>query len=79
MVVLVTTNEPLRTIHPAVSRPGRCAAQVEFTAFPPEEADAWLERQGRDGDGSARTLASLFGHGDGIERWEKRPFGFSVN
>jgi hypothetical protein len=79
VVVLVTTNEPLRTIHPAVSRPGRCAAQVEFTAFPPDEADAWLERQGRDGDGSARTLASLFGHGDGLERPEKRPFGFSVN
>jgi len=79
VVVLVTTNEPLRTIHPAVSRPGRCAAQVEFTPFPPKEADAWLERQGRDGDGSARTLASLFGHGDGLERPEKRPFGFSVN
>ena len=55
VVVLVTTNAPLGTIHPAVSRPGRCAAQVEFTAFPPEEADAWLEHQGRDGDGSART------------------------
>jgi hypothetical protein len=79
VAVLVTTNEPLRTIHPAVSRPGRCAAQVEFTAFPPLEADDWLERHGQVGDGSARTLASLFGHGDGLEQPEKRPFGFSVN
>ena len=42
VLVLVTTNEPLRVIHPAVKRPGRCVAQVEFTAFPPDEADAWL-------------------------------------
>ena len=79
VVVLVTTNEPLRTIHPAVSRPGRCAAQVEFGAFSPEEADAWLERHGKVGDGTARTLASLFGHGDGLAHREKRPFGFSLN
>jgi hypothetical protein len=79
VLVLVTTNEPLRSLHPAVSRPGRCAAQVEFTAFPPEEADAWLERHGQVGDGSARTLASLFGHGEGLEGPEKRPLGFSAN
>ena len=43
------------------------------------EADAWLERHGKVGDGSARTLASLFGHDTGIERSERRPLGFSVN
>jgi hypothetical protein len=26
VLILVTTNEPLRRLHPAVSRPGRCAA-----------------------------------------------------
>src|SRR6185312_7694550 len=51
VLVLVTTSEPLRALHPAVSRPGRCIAQVEFTAFPAAEADAWLRRHGRDGDG----------------------------
>jgi hypothetical protein len=61
-----------------VSRPG-CAAQVEFGAFFPDGADAWLERHGQAGDGSPRTLASLFGHAGGLERREKRPFGFSVN
>lgn len=79
VLVLVTTNEPLRGLHPAVSRPGRCAARIEFTPFPPEEADAWLERHGKVGDGSSRTLASLFGHGDEIERPRRRPFGFTVN
>jgi hypothetical protein len=79
ILVLVTTNEPLRSLHPAVSRPGRCAAQVEFTAFPAEEADAWLERHGKVGDGTARTLASLFGRGDEPVRPERRPLGFSVD
>jgi hypothetical protein len=79
VLVLVTTNEPLRSLHPAVSRPGRCAAQVEFTAFPPEEADAWLERHGRRGNGTARTLASLYGHGPEHEKPERPPLGFSLN
>ena len=29
-LILVTTNEHLRTLHPALSRPGRCLSQVEF-------------------------------------------------
>jgi hypothetical protein len=78
-LVLVTTNETLGSLHPAVSRPGRCLAEIEFTPFPPSEADAWLESHGRLGDGSARTLASLFGHGDGPEKPEKHPLGFSIN
>ena len=45
----------------------------------PAPASAGHTSKGRDGDGSARTLASLFGHGDGLERSDKRPFGFSVN
>lgn len=79
VLVLVTTNETLRTLHPAVSRPGRCVAQVEFTAFPPDEADAWLERRGRVGDGSARTLASLFGHDGGHDGPDRHPLGFSTS
>lgn len=79
VLVLVTTNEPLGSLHPAVTRPGRCAAQIEFAAFSSEEADAWLERHGQVGDGSARTLASLFGHREGLEGPEKRPLGFSTH
>jgi len=32
VIVLVTTNDDLRQLHPAVSRPGRCLAKVEFRA-----------------------------------------------
>src|SRR5256886_15351988 len=46
VLVLVTTNEELRKLHPAVARPGRCAANVEFKPLTGAEATAWLERHG---------------------------------
>lgn len=46
LLVLVTTNEELRRLHPAVARPGRCAAVVEFLPFTEAEAAAWLEDRG---------------------------------
>src|SRR5438046_8444628 len=48
VLVLVTTNEELRRLHPAVARPGRCAANIEFTALPADEAAAWLGGRGTD-------------------------------
>lgn len=39
---LVTTNEPVESLHPAVTRPGRCLANIELGPFPPEEAAQWL-------------------------------------
>jgi len=78
VLVLVTTNEKLRSLNPAVSRPGRCVARVEFTAFPAEEADAWLERRGLTGTGSARTLASLYGNPEGPEAMARHPLGFTT-
>jgi hypothetical protein len=77
VLVLVTTNETLRSLHPAVSRPGRCVAQIEFVPFPADEADRWLEERGRQPGGSARTLASLYGDPESAGR-EKHPLGFSV-
>jgi hypothetical protein len=41
---LITTNEPLAAVHPAVVRPGRCLAQVEFGALPAAQASALLGR-----------------------------------
>jgi hypothetical protein len=79
VLVLVTTNEQFGSLHPAVTRPGRCVSEIEFGPFPPDEADAWLESQGRSGDGTARTLASLFGKDDDAasSRSERRPVGFT--
>jgi hypothetical protein len=41
-LVLITTNEPLGGLHPAVVRPGRCLAEIEFPALSPAEASALL-------------------------------------
>jgi hypothetical protein len=76
VLVLVTTNETLKSLHPAVSRPGRCASQVEFTEFPPDEAADWLARRGGEGHGQGATLASLFAGEAGIEQPEPRKIGF---
>jgi hypothetical protein len=61
ILVLVTGNEPLRRLHPAVSRPGRCASIVEFFPFSEEEGRAWLVEhdQVRAWKG-AGTLAELY-------------------
>jgi hypothetical protein len=65
-LILLTTNEPINRLHPALVRPGRCLAKVEFTAFPPAEAGAWL------GDGAVvdrpMTLAELYEQRGEIER-----------
>lgn len=66
-LVLVTTNEKLRSIHPAVARPGRCAAHVRFESLDADEATAWLSNRDLDADGHrARTLAELYSVAEGF-------------
>ncbi|WP_347057351.1 DUF5925 domain-containing protein [Blastococcus sp. HT6-30] len=59
VLVLLTTNEDVGRLHPAITRPGRCLSQVEFELLSPDEAQAWL------GDGAPAperpmTLAELY-------------------
>lgn len=64
VVVLLTTNEPVESFAPAMTRPGRCAAELEVGLFPPDEATAWLAARGHT-DGSVddeRSLAQLYAH-----------------
>jgi hypothetical protein len=58
VLVAITTNEDLRSLHPATVRPGRCLAQVEVGPFAPAEAARWLD-QPEAGVG-AMTLADLY-------------------
>jgi SpoVK/Ycf46/Vps4 family AAA+-type ATPase len=61
LLVLITTNEPIARIHPAIIRPGRCAASVEFHPLPAQEASAWLRVHGATARPSAsKTLAELY-------------------
>jgi energy-coupling factor transporter ATP-binding protein EcfA2 len=55
--VVITTNEPVKDFHPAVSRPGRCGAVVGFEPFGKEEAAEWLRR--RESGAEAPMEASL--------------------
>jgi Domain of unknown function (DUF5925) len=68
ILVLVTTNEELGKLHPAISRPGRCASNVLFTRMPVEQANAWLaERENENTVKDPRTLAELYAL---VEGWD---------
>jgi len=58
-IVLLTTNEPLDRIHPALTRPGRCLASIEFEQFSPIEAAKWLP-DGSPIPNGPMTLAELY-------------------
>ncbi len=75
-LVLVTTNEPLRRLHPAVVRSGRTWAEIEFPAFPADEANAWLAARQVDARvTSATPLAELFAIAAGRPVPESAPIG----
>ena len=42
VLVAITTNEDIARLHPAVTRPGRCLAQIEVGRLPYDQATAWL-------------------------------------
>ncbi len=77
VLILVTTNEPLRRLHPAVSRPGRCAAKIEFGAFPAAEAALWLEAQEVEAEARELALAELFASRAGLEIEVSGRLGFA--
>lgn len=59
VVVLLTTNEDVGTLHPAITRPGRCLSAVEFPPLSPAEAQAWLGPDSPAPPGPV-TLAELY-------------------
>jgi SpoVK/Ycf46/Vps4 family AAA+-type ATPase len=77
---LLTTNEDLRAVHPAVARPGRCAHLLEFDAFSAKEANRWLTANGCTKTVvTPTTLAELFALRDGVDLTpsRRRPLGFA--
>jgi hypothetical protein len=80
LLVLVTTNEDLRRLHPAVARPGRCAAAVEFRPFTEAEATAWLQSRGAEPASiPPSSLADLYAVLDGRTATKApRPIGFTA-
>jgi hypothetical protein len=81
LLVLITTNEPLGSLHPAVTRPGRCLAEIEFGALSPADANAWLAAR----DCPRRvtweaTLAELYAvlRGEQAPATRRRAIGFAA-
>ena len=68
-LILVTTNEPVRELHPAVARAGRCAAAVEFLPLAAQEASAWLGRDVTE----PTTIADLYALREGFRGGQYRP------
>jgi hypothetical protein len=62
--VLLTTNDDVARLHPAIRRPGRCLAEVAFPPMSPSEAAVWCP-DGVRPPTSDTTLAELFALKDG--------------
>jgi hypothetical protein len=58
VLVLVTGDEPLDRLHPAIARPGRCASEVAFERFDAGAAAAWLAKHGTRTHVGAASLAA---------------------
>lgn len=80
-MLLITTNEPVKRLHPAARRPGRCLSDLEFTPLSTREANHWLAAHERSRRVERPTsLAELFGRlADGrVEHDREAPrFGFA--
>lgn len=80
-LVVVTTNEKIGRLHPAVRRPGRCLAAIGFERFSAQEGSAWLARHGTEVSlDRPATLAELYARRDGRELGPETTerFGFAA-
>lgn len=81
LLFLITTNEPLGSLHSAVTRPGRCLAEVEFGPLSVTEANAWLASHGcPERVATSLSLAELYAvsRGEQPAVLTRRPVGFAA-
>jgi hypothetical protein len=67
LLILLTTNSELETLHPALVRPGRCLAVTDFHRFTVAEANDWLAGAPATPVGG-ETLAELYALRGDLER-----------
>lgn len=63
-LVLLTTNEDIDKLHPALTRPGRCQVSIEFGKFTAAEAQRWLPPDAPKPAGPATLAELLMARGD---------------
>ncbi|MDP8905256.1 MAG: AAA family ATPase [Chloroflexota bacterium] len=82
VLLLMTTNEDFGRLHPAITRPGRCAVNLRFGALNREAAAAWLARFGVELPAGVEraTLAELFALVEGLDTTPSgpQPIGFAA-
>jgi hypothetical protein len=78
VLFLITTNEELGKLNPAVTRPGRCLSAIEFAALTTDEARDWTRRCGLETKVvRASALSELYAMRDGRGfAKEQRKIGF---
>lgn len=82
ILLLITTNEELGRMHPAVTRPGRAAENIPFGLLDADEAAAWAQAHDIPAPGGATTLAQLFSTSGGFHKPLKassKGVGFRTN
>jgi hypothetical protein len=63
LAILITTNEPVSKLHPAILRPGRCIHSLELRPHTAGEAAAWLDQHAppdAERPSGSCTLAELY-------------------
>lgn len=61
LIVLVTANEDFGKLNPAITRAERCSSEIEFRAFPTEEANIWLRDAGCESRvNESRPLSEMY-------------------
>jgi len=62
LLFLITTNEEVQNLHPAIVRHGRCLTNLEFPEFSVPEARIWLDSYGCTASPPSKrlTLSDLF-------------------
>ncbi len=68
-LVLLTTNDELGRLHPAVTRPGRCLSLIDFGLFSATAAGAWLGRSVTH----PMSLAEMYEQQSGGQRIGREP------
>jgi hypothetical protein len=83
IMVLITSNEDIGAMHEAVTRPGRCISNVEFTPFSLKDAREWMQNHDSEYpvemmDRREYSLADLFAlaSGESLQASSGNKFGF---
>lgn len=81
ILFLITTNEDIGSLHAAVTRPGRCLAEIKFDKFNSGEAGKWLNNKGFAAvKKSQYTLAEMYAIANGDTDYRSdNPMGFDRN